>query len=205
MGYKDNYKNIEKFVESLCGLDQAIGFGLHSWGRWAIFQNLNHKTEGFNPQLVSLLIEEMKQAKAEVDSYPYAEKPDYYQNCEPYRIALQMLSDEVAKAQPDGSTQKGSQLPEGLDTPEANKYWQRAKELGLIDEGYKWQRGQQLLSCFCREMSNRLKLGKGERVNWKIFEPVFGVKPDRLRGNYNDIQKTGQQPIGSDDIDKVFE
>lgn len=131
-----------------------------------------------------------------------------------YHFALDILNKALVNADREEQPQPGPEadpqpeaggLPERLNTPEANKYWQRAKDLGLIDDDYRWQQGLQLLSCFCYEMSRHLKLGKGERVNWQIFAPVFDVRPERLRGNYNDIQKTGQQPHGFDVIDKVFE
>ena len=37
-------------------------------------------------------------------------------------------------------------------------------------------------------------MGKGERIAWKPFEALFGIEKGKLRSNYNDIQKTGQNP-----------
>lgn len=97
------------------------------------------------------------------------------------------------------------QIPTELDTPEAKVYLEKAIELGLMDSNYKWLKGLQMLACFAVEMSKRLKLGKGERISWKPFETLFSVKSGKLRLNYNDIQKTGQQPKESYLIDRVFE
>jgi len=100
---------------------------------------------------------------------------------------------------------KPQQIPTELDTPEAKVYLERAIELGLMDSNYKWLKGLQMLACFAVEMSKRLKLGKGERISWKPFETLFSVNSGKLRLNYNDIQKTGQQPKESYLIDRVFE
>lgn len=97
------------------------------------------------------------------------------------------------------------QIPTELGTPEAKMYLDKAIELGLMDSNYKWLKGLQMLACFAVEMSKRLKLGKGERISWKPFETLFSVNSGKLRLNYNDIQKTGQQPKESYLIDRVFE
>ena len=79
-----------------------------------------------------------------------------------------------------------------------------------MDCNYKWLKGMQMLACFAYEMSKKLKLGKGEnadgrsRITWKPFETLFSVDRGKLRLNYNDIQKTGQQPKDSYLIDGVF-
>ncbi|MCR4582234.1 MAG: hypothetical protein K5764_01580 [Prevotella sp.] len=96
------------------------------------------------------------------------------------------------------------QIPPQLATPEAQNYFARAIELGLMDSNYNWLKGLQMLSCFAREMSIKLKLGKGERISWKPFEILFGVEQGKLRLNYNDIQKTGQDPSESYLVDRIF-
>lgn len=102
-------------------------------------------------------------------------------------------------------TPEAQQMPIELETPEAKKYLDKAIKLGLMDCNYKWLKGLQMLACFAREMSLRLHLGKGERISWKPFEVLFSIDAGKLRLNYNDIQKTGQAPIESYLIDKVFE
>lgn len=92
-----------------------------------------------------------------------------------------------------------------LQTDEAIKYMENARKLGLIDNNGQWLKGLQMLACFAREMSVRLKLGKGERISWQPFEKYFGIEKGKLRLNYNDIQKTGQSPTEVYLIDKVFE
>lgn len=116
--------------------------------------------------------------------------------CGAYDFALSDDQDEQPQPQ---------QIPTELDTPEAKVYLEKAIELGLMDSNYKWLKGLQMLACFAVEMSKRLKLGKGERISWKPFETLFSVKSGKLRLNYNDIQKTGQQPKESYLIDRVFE
>lgn len=96
-------------------------------------------------------------------------------------------------------------LPVELQTDEAIRYIDKAKELGLISDNGQWQKGLQMLACFARDMSIRLHLGKGERIAWQPFEKYFGIEKNKLRLNYNDIQKTGQTPTEVYLIDKVFE
>lgn len=100
--------------------------------------------------------------------------------------------------------QQSVQLPPELDTDEARKYFAKAKEIGLIDDNYKWLKGKQLLACFCYDMSKRLSLGKGERISWKPFEALFGIEKGKLRSYFNDIQKTGKNPSDIALVDGVF-
>ena len=96
-------------------------------------------------------------------------------------------------------------LPVELQTDEAIRYINKAKELGLISDNGQWQKGLQMLACFARDMSIRLHSGKGERIAWQPFEKYFGIEKNKLRLNYNDIQKTGQMPTEVYLIYKVFE
>lgn len=101
-------------------------------------------------------------------------------------------------------------LPDELATPEALKIFEQARELGLIDRDYKWLKGLQLLACFAREMSLKLRLGKGNnsdgtpRISWQPFERLFNISNGKLRANYNDVQKTGQHPSDHTLIDRIF-
>ena len=95
------------------------------------------------------------------------------------------------------------QLPPELNTAEARRYLDKAKAMGLIDKHYRWLKGKQLLACFCRDMSMKLHLGKGERIAWLPFETLFGIK--KLRYSYNDIQKTGCNPSDIDLVDSIFQ
>ena len=109
-------------------------------------------------------------------------------------------------AEPQQST-----LPKELDNDEAAKYFAKAIEIGLMDESYNWSKGMQLLSCFAREMSLKLGLSKAQnsdgtqRISWLPFEQLFKIDKSKIRANYNDIQKTGQNPHGIELIDKIFE
>lgn len=98
-----------------------------------------------------------------------------------------------------------TELPQELNTDEAKKYIQKAINLGLMDDNYKWLRGLQMCACFARDMSIKLNLGKGERISWKPFETLFGLPKGKLRLNLNDIQKTGSSPKDTDLIDAIFE
>lgn len=107
--------------------------------------------------------------------------------------------------------QKGPQpIPKELDTDEAKGYFTKAVELGLMSDDFRWLKGLQMLACFAREMSLKLKLGKGvnsdgtPRISWKPFESLFGVPYGKLRLNINDIQNKGQNPKKAYLIDQIF-
>lgn len=113
---------------------------------------------------------------------------------------------------PTGTSPEVWRLPIELDTPEAQGYIKKAVDLGLMGiepTGYRWLRSLQLLSCFAREMSLKLKLGKGRdndnpRISWKECERAFNIPKGKLRASYNEIQKTGESPIGIELIDQIF-
>ena len=96
------------------------------------------------------------------------------------------------------------EMPKELCTDEAKRYFELAINKGLMNSKYEWLEGKELLACFCHDMSQKLSLGKGEKkFVWKPFEVLFGVK--NLRGNYNDIQKTGRNPSKIELVDSIFE
>lgn len=130
-----------------------------------------------------------------------------------YKEFLDEVQPEPEKAAPEPQQEEANNviLPDLLNNDEAKRYFKKAINIGLIDANYKWLKGFQLLACFAREMSLRLQLGKGAnsddspRISWKPFETLFKLPNGKLRSNYNDIQKTGQNPSNIWMIDKVFE
>ncbi len=115
--------------------------------------------------------------------------------------------EQAANPQPQQSaveTATKHGLPSVLDTDKAHEYFAKAIEIGLMDEEYHWLKGKQLLACFCHDMSQALKLGKGERTAWQPFEKVFGIQNTVLRSNYNDIQKTGIEPSDIGLVNSIF-
>lgn len=130
-----------------------------------------------------------------------------------YFDVIELLRKYIAPSNTVGvgnNADKAGKLPSELDNPEARRIFQKAIELGLMSEDYKWLKGLQLLACFAREMSLKFKLGKGinsagtQRVSWKPFELLFNIEEGKLRANFSDIQKTGQQPTDHTLIDKIF-
>lgn len=118
--------------------------------------------------------------------------------------ALPKLEPQQAP-EPTNTKPQQNKLPDELNTDEVLRYFAKAKEIGLIDDNYKWLKGKQLLACFCREMSLKLNLGKGERISWQPFEILFNTKKGEPRSNLNDIQKTGKEPTDIYLVNKVFE
>ena len=118
--------------------------------------------------------------------------------------------EQRSKSEARETTPGGVALPMELDTDTARAVFKEAMARGLMDENYNWRYGLQMLSCFARDMSLHLHLGKGvnadgtERISWRPFETLFKLKPGTLRSNYNDIQKTGQAPNGAYLIDRLF-
>lgn len=100
---------------------------------------------------------------------------------------------------------EAKQLPQELNTDEAKKYIQKAIDLGLINDNYQWLGGLQMCACFASKMSDKLNLGKGDRISWKPFETLFRLHKGKLRLNLNDIQKTGSSPKDIDLINAIFE
>lgn len=122
------------------------------------------------------------------------------------------LQDRIKELEPNQNQSPSvHQLPDQLNTDEARRYFRKAIDLGLMSEEYKWLKGLQMLACFARDMSLKLNLNKAtncdgtKRISWKPFENFFKVEQGKLRLNYNDIQKTGQNPSEIGLIDKVFE
>lgn len=125
---------------------------------------------------------------------------------------IRYLRDRLNELKPNHNQSPSvHQLPDQLNTDEARRYFRKAIDLGLMSEGYKWLKGLQMLACFARDMSLKLNLNKAtnsdgtKRISWKPFENLFEVEQGKLRLNYNDIQKTGQNPSEISLIDKVFE
>lgn len=120
------------------------------------------------------------------------------------------ITDLVIDTSTGATAPEGWRLPSELDTPEAWEIWRQAQERGLISKDFRWLKGKQLLACFAREMSLRFHLGKGvnsdgsKRINWKIFEDLFKIERGKLRNNYNDIQKTGEEPSDINIINEIF-
>ena len=113
--------------------------------------------------------------------------------------------------QPQNLTPEPQQIVKELITPEAKAYFKKAIDLELMDSGYKWLKGLQMLACFAAEMSDVLGLGKGmlsdgrKRISWKPFEILFKVEKGKLNSNFSDIKKTGTYPSEYWLIKKVFE
>ncbi len=120
---------------------------------------------------------------------------EYYQN----EIVPRLNIKEILSQAPATPS-----IPPELDTSQAHAFFKKAIALELMDKDYNWLKGYQMLACFAREMSLALGLGKGDRISWRPFETLFKVPQGKLRLNYNDIQKTGEDPKESHLIDEIF-
>lgn len=113
----------------------------------------------------------------------------------------------IADCYPDIAQPVGV-LPPELNTPQADEVFKKAVDLGLMTSDYRWLKGKEMAACFAREMSLLLGLGKGEnengapRISWAPFEKLFHF--EKLRSNFNDIQKTGQEPTDAYLLKEIF-
>lgn len=134
----------------------------------------------------------------------------YIWNKERKRVLMELKS-EFMTQQPQSLSPEPQQISEELETPEAQRYFKKAIDLGLMDSNYHWLKGLQMLACFAAKMSDVLDMGKGQladgrkRISWKPFEALFCLPVGKLRGNFSDIQKTGAYPSEYWLIEKVFE
>ena len=139
----------------------------------------------------------------------------YHKTIIPQKALAALTTLEETEKVTDNQTDQKPQLPPELSTPEATGYFEKAIEAELMDCNYKWLKTKVLLACFVKEMSDKLKLGKGytsdgvPRVNWKIFENLIkldGYTPDtlKLRGSLNDLQKTGDEPLNINLVNDIF-
>jgi hypothetical protein len=134
----------------------------------------------------------------------------YIWNKERKRVLMELKS-EFMTQQHQSLSPEPQQISKELATPEAQRYFKKAIDLGLMDSNYHWLKGLQMLACFAAKMSDVLDMGKGQladgrkRISWKPFEALFCLPVGKLRGNFSDIQKTGAYPSEYWLIEKVFE
>ena len=128
-----------------------------------------------------------------------------------YEYSVEVLRNHYENNQ-ESHQLNAQNLPPELSTPQAAKIFQRAKEEGLINDGYNWLKGKQFLACFARRMSLALNLGKGlnpdgtQRISWKPFEDLFGYQPGKLRSNYNDVKgKYGESQEIERTLNRIFQ
>lgn len=110
-----------------------------------------------------------------------------------------------------GERATAPQLPSELDNERARGYFAKAIEAKLMSKQFEWLASQALLACFARDMSLKLGLNKAKnsdgsnRISWQPFEVLFGLESGRLKQSLNDIQKTGQEPIGIETVNVIFQ
>ena len=177
-----------------------------------VLDYLAMKTANYQIDRVKLLMEEMETIVAKINNVlqlvEYGEPEDLYDgayieidytNKKYFDFAMSFLTEKsgIKYNQEVG-------MPKELETDEAKRYFDKAINLGLLDNKYNWLEGTQMLAYFVSEMSNKLHLGKGNRISWKPFETLFKVQHGKLRLNLNDIQKSGNFPRNKAIIDKIF-
>ena len=161
--------------------------------------------------LASCLLEVIFSVIALGNSMDVSYPPEYIKSLEDkYSKGIPSIVMFMHSEQPSHTQIQEKLIPEELNTPRAREYLAKAIEKGLCDSNYKWLKGKQLLSCFAREMSLELKLGTGQksdgtdRLSWKPFEVLFGIKARKLSGGLNDLKKTGQDPSDINLVDSIF-
>ncbi len=103
-------------------------------------------------------------------------------------------------------------FPRVLNTPEAMRYFRKAKKAGLIDEDFHITTTYRLFAYFASKMSDKLQLAKrtmsdGDHVSaWKPFEQLFEIKRGCLKEGRKSMlkEKDTFTPKGYQIVDKIF-
>jgi len=147
---------------------------------------------------------------------------DLTKTLQPYRNKLQSICFEYhktwGKIAPleyvcqllESKSKVEKELPKELATPEAEGYFKKAIELGLMDNDHKWLKKRSLLAYFALIWNEKHPLSKAKnrdmttRNSFKPFEVYFGVDKGKLRLDVNDFQNSGYLPKEHELVELVF-
>ena len=97
--------------------------------------------------------------------------------------------------------EEAAQVPEELQTEEAEEIWSSLREAGfIVKNGYGLAKG--VSANLATYIADRMAESLGIAHKWKVFQGLWGIKNmAQLAGSW---KETGRLPIRSDEIDELF-
>lgn len=99
------------------------------------------------------------------------------------------------------SAEEAAEVPEELQTAEAEEIWSSLREAGFVAKnGYGLAKG--VSANLATYIADRMAESLGIAHKWKVFQGLWGIKNmAQLAGSW---KETGRLPIRSDEIDELF-
>ena len=129
---------------------------------------------------------------------------EHKQRLSQYLGTEEIMQRYLERLQPQQPQKVENTIPKELRTAEAMKLLDEAKEVGLLDDTYKWNREypNTLAGCFVAGLCRRLGICKGNgRIPWKHFA-FLGVKENGRRG-YSEYLRSERAPSNIDLVEGI--
>lgn len=129
---------------------------------------------------------------------------EHKQRLSQYLGTEEIMQRYLERLQPQRPQNVESTIPQELRTAEAMELLDKAKEVGLLDDTYKWNRehSNTLAGCFVAGLCRHLGICKGNgRIPWKHFA-FLGVKENGRRG-YSEYLRSERDPSNIDLVEDI--
>ena len=129
---------------------------------------------------------------------------EHKQRLSQYLGTAEIMQRYLERLEPQQPQNVESTIPQELRTAEAMKLLDKAKEVGLLDDTYKWNReySNTLAGCFVAGLCRCLGICKGNgRIPWKHFA-FLGVKENGRRG-YSEYLRSERDPSNIDLVEDI--
>ena len=129
---------------------------------------------------------------------------EHKQRLSQYLGTEEIMQRYLERLQPQQPQKVENTIPKELRTAEAMELLDKAKEVGLLDDTYKWNRehSNTLAGCFVAGLCRRLGNCKGNgRIPWKHFA-FLGVKENGRRG-YSEYLRSERDPSNIDLVEDI--
>lgn len=129
---------------------------------------------------------------------------EHKQRLSQYLGTAEIVQRYLERLEPQQPQNVESTIPQELRTAEAMELLDKAKEVGLLDDTYKWNRehSNTLAGCFVAGLCRHLGICKGNgRIPWKHFA-FLGVKENGRRG-YSEYLRSERDPSNIDLVEDI--
>lgn len=129
---------------------------------------------------------------------------EHKQRLSQYLGTAEIMQRYLERLEPQQPQNVESTIPQELRTAEAMELLDKAKEVGLLDDTYKWNRehSNTLAGCFVAGLCRHLGICKGNgRIPWKHFA-FLGVKENGRRG-YSEYLRSERAPSNIDLVEDI--